>query len=118
MLMDGEIANAGRHPELLETVAKHGDGAVNFLWQHRGTIAGGAALTEFLASPEPFLNGARDIAAVAGESVVKPVVGGVFTLLNIALGVLAVVVLAAAVLAYKHPPNLESVKSLVSLFRK
>ena len=72
MLMDGELANAGRHPELLGVVAKHGGGAVNFLWQNKGTLAGGAALVVFLADPEPFLNGTRDIAAVAGESVIKP----------------------------------------------
>jgi len=118
MLMDGEMANAGRHPELLGVVAKHGDGAVNFLWQNKGTLAGGAALTAFLVDPEPFLNGTRDIASVAGETVVKPVVGGVFTLLNIALGVVGVLLLAVIGLAYKHGlPKAESVKTIVSLWK-
>ena len=34
MLMDGELAQAGRHPELLGIVAKHGDRAVLFLCQN------------------------------------------------------------------------------------
>lgn len=118
MLMEGEMANAGRHPELLGVVAKHGDGAVNFLWQNKGTLAGGAALAAFLADPEPFLSGTRDIASVAGETVVKPVVGGVFTLLNIALGVVGVLLLAIVGLAYKHGlPKAESVKTIVSLWK-
>jgi hypothetical protein len=119
MLLDGELANAGRHPELLGVVAKHGDPAVNFLWQHKEALAGGAALVAFLANPEPFLNGTRDIAAIAGDSVVKPVVGGFFSLLNVALCVIGVVLLAVIGLAYKHgPPKAESVKALLSLFKK
>ena len=118
MLMEGEMVNAGRHPELLGVVAKHGDGAVNFLWQNKGTLAGGAALAAFLADPEPFLSGTRDIASVAGETVVKPVVGGMFTLLNIALGVVGVLLLAIVGLAYKHGlPKAESVKTIVSLWK-
>ena len=118
MLMDGELANAGRHPELLGVVAKHGDGAVNFLWQNKATLAGGAALVAFLADPEPFLNGTRDIASVAGETVVKPVVGGVFTLLNIALCVVGVLLLAIVGLAYKYGlPKAESVKTIMSLWK-
>jgi hypothetical protein len=119
MLMDGELANASRHPELLGVVARHGDSAVNFLWQNKATLAGGAALAAFLNDPEPFLNGTRDIASVAGESVVKPVVGGFFTLLNVALIVAGVLVLAVIGLAYKHGlPKAESIKLLLSLFKK
>lgn len=119
MLMDGEFAGAGRHPELLGVVAKHGDSAVNFLWQNKATLAGGAALAAFLANPEPFLSGARNLASVAGESVVKPVAGGIFTLLNVALVVAGVLLLGIIGLAYKHgPPKAESVRLLCSLFRK
>jgi hypothetical protein len=119
MLMDGELAQAGRHPELLGVVAKHGDRAVNFLWHNKATLAGGAALAAFLADPEPFLNGTKDLAAVTGDAVVKPVVGGVFTLLNIALVAVGVLLLALIGLAYKHgPPKAESVHALLSLFKK
>jgi hypothetical protein len=120
MLMEGELASyAGRHPEVLGVVASHGDRAVNFLWQYKGALAGGAALTAFLANPEPYLNGTRDIASVAGESVVKPVVGGVFTLLNILLVAAGVLLLAIIGLAYKYGlPRPETVQTAVSLFKK
>jgi hypothetical protein len=119
MLMEGEFANAGRHPELLGIVARHGETAVNFLWQNKATLAGGAALATFLADPEPFLNGTRDIAAVLGENVVKPVAGGIFTLLNIALVGIGILLLAIIGLAYKHgPPKAEDIKVLFSLLKK
>jgi hypothetical protein len=115
MLMEGELANAAHHPALLEVVAKHGDTAVNFLWQNKATLAGGAALAAFLANPEPFLNGA----SVLGENVVKPVTGGIFNLLNTALIGIGVLLLAVVGLMYKHgPPKAEHVKFLFSLLKK
>ena len=120
MLMDGELANnAARHPEVLGVVANHGDRAVNFLWQNKATLAGGAALAAFLANPEPFLNGARDIASVAGDTVVKPVVAGIFTLLNIVLAIVGILIVAGAVLAHKHGlPDPGKVKTLLAMFKK
>jgi hypothetical protein len=119
MLLEGELANAAHHPALLELISKRGEAAVSFIWANKGTLAAGSALAVFLSDPEPFLNGTRDIAAIAGESVVKPVVGGVFTMVNISLVVIAVVLLAVIGLAYKHgPPKAESVKAMLSLFKK
>ena len=112
------MANASRHPELLGVVTKNGDKAVNFLWQNKGTLAGGAALAAFLADPEPFLNGTRDIAAVAGETVVKPVVGGAVTLLETAIITVGVLLLAVVGLAYKYGlPKAETVKTILSLWK-
>jgi hypothetical protein len=117
--MEGELANAAHHPALLEVVAKHGDTAVNFLWQNKATLAGGAALAAFLHDPEPFLNGTRDIANVLGENVVKPVTGGIFSLLNTALIGIGILLLAVVGLMYKHgPPKAEHVKLLFSLLKK
>jgi hypothetical protein len=119
MLMEGELANAAHHPALLNVVAKHGETAVNFLWQNKATLAGGAALAVFLHDPEPFLNGTRDIASVVGENVVKPVADGIFTLLNTALIGIGLLLLAVVILMYKHgPPKAEQVKLLLSLFKK
>lgn len=119
MLMDGELAAAGRHPEVLGVVSTHGDKAVNFLWQNKGTLAGGAALATFLANPEPFLNGTRDIASAAGESVVKPVVGGLFTLLNIFVIVAGVLLAGVAFVVHKHGlPDAGHVKMVMALFKK
>ncbi|HYH66519.1 MAG TPA: hypothetical protein VD866_17630 [Urbifossiella sp.] len=119
MMLDGELAQVGRHPELLGVVAAHGDRALNFVWQHKGTFASGAALAAFLANPEPFLNGTRDIASVAGEAVVKPVVGGVVSVVSYALYGLGAVLVALTVLLFKYgPPKLETLASLFSQFKK
>ncbi len=119
MLLEGELAQAGKHPELMEVIAKYGERGVDFLWTNKGTLAGGAALTAFLLNPEPFINGTKDIAQIAGEHVVAPVVSGFFTLLNIVLGVVAVLICTIAVLIYKFgPPRLETCTAFVGLFKK
>jgi len=119
MMMEGELANAAHHRAILEVVARHGEKAVEFMWQHKAALAGGAALTVFLANPEPFLNGARDIASVVGENVVKPVASGLFTFLYIALVVVGILLLAGIGLMYKHgPPKAEHIKLLLHLFKK
>lgn len=64
----GELARIGRTPELLTVIEKYGDKAMQFIWTHKGALAVAATLTAFLAEPEPFLNGAKDIT----QTVVKP----------------------------------------------
>jgi hypothetical protein len=117
MMMEKEIVT--RHPELLGVVGKQGDKAVNYIWENKAVLAGAAALTAFLAEPEAFIEGTRSLAEFAGEAVVKPVVGGLFTLLNVALGIVGILLLAAIGLAYKFgPPKVEHVKGLLSLVKK
>jgi hypothetical protein len=70
----GELAAIGRTPELLAVVARHGDRAMDFIWRHKGVLAGGAALAAFLANPEPFLSGTSDLVGTVAESTVKPAV--------------------------------------------
>lgn len=72
MLMEGELGKVPQRAELLEVIARYGDRAANFVWEHKGALAVGATLTAFVADPEPFLNGARDLAVIAGEHAVKP----------------------------------------------
>lgn len=72
LLENGEVAKIGRSEELLEVVAKYGDRAMKFVWENKGALATTAALTAFLGNPEAFINGARDITQIAGETVVKP----------------------------------------------
>ncbi len=64
---------ASRLPELMKVVAKNGDPAMEFIWKHKATLAGGAALTAFLANPEPFLAGTNDLTNTVAEHVVTPV---------------------------------------------
>lgn len=72
MADDGHLAKIGRTPELLEVVAKYGDRAADFIWRNKGALTVTAALTAFLANPEPFLDGATDITKVVSENAVKP----------------------------------------------
>src|SRR5438270_311241 len=44
MADDGELAALGQTPALLETVAKYGDRAMDFVWRNKGSLAVGAAL--------------------------------------------------------------------------
>lgn len=69
---DGDLARIGRTEELLEVIGRYGDKAADFVWRHKGSLAVGAVLTAFLADPEPFINGVKDLTKIVGESAVKP----------------------------------------------
>jgi len=64
MFDDGDLQKIGRTDELLETIFRYGDRAMEFIWKHRKTLAFTAALVAFLRDPEPFLNGTRDITQI------------------------------------------------------
>lgn len=68
----GELARMGRTSELLEVVGRHGDRAMDFVWKHKGALAVTAGLAAFLANPEPFLNGTRDITRIMAEAALHP----------------------------------------------
>ena len=73
MADSGDLARIGRTPELLEVVGKYGDRAADFIWRNKGALTVTAALAAFLADPEPFLNGVRDLTESVTENMVKPV---------------------------------------------
>lgn len=94
--------------------AKPGDHAADFIWRNKGVLASGAALTAFLANPEPFLNGKRDLAQVATDGVVKPVVSGLVTLLCVLIGVIG-----CGALVYKYGlPTLTQLKRVFQLLKR
>jgi hypothetical protein len=68
-MMAGDFAAGDRAPELLGVVARYGDRAMDFIWEHKVTLAGTAALAAFLSDPEPYLNGTADIAKAGMEAV-------------------------------------------------
>jgi len=51
--------------KLLDVIAKYGDNAVNYIWRNKGKLAVAAALAAFLADPQPFLDGARELSQAA-----------------------------------------------------
>ena len=71
VMMSGDLAKS---PGLVNVIARFGEPAAEFIWKNKGILAGGAALTAFLANPEPYLSGANALAETAGNSVVKPTI--------------------------------------------
>ncbi len=74
MVDSGELAKIGRGEELLGVVGKYGDRGMDFVYKHRKLLAGAAVLTAFLANPQPYIDGTLDLAKLAGETIVKPLV--------------------------------------------
>ena len=72
LLADGDLAKIGRTQELLAVVTKFGDRAMAFVWSNKGALATTAGIGAFLANPEAFITGAKDIAQVVGENAIKP----------------------------------------------
>lgn len=64
---------------LMDVVVRRGDKAMDFIWRHKGVLAGGTALAVFLANPDPFIDGATKLVTVPAQKlvvdpVVKPIV--------------------------------------------
>ena len=60
-------ASAACTPELLAVVARFGDRAMGFIWDHKGALAVSATLAAFLADPRPFLDGAKSLAGTVAR---------------------------------------------------
>ncbi|MDA7980167.1 MAG: hypothetical protein MPJ50_15480 [Pirellulales bacterium] len=79
MLAD-ELEATGHGPQVVGLLAKHGqaDELMEFLWRHKGTLVGSAAVTMLCLHPDQVLGGTTDVAkhvtSVVGESVAEPVV--------------------------------------------
>ena len=59
-------------PELVSVVTRYGDDACDFIWRNKASLAVGAALTAFIASPGEFLDGTQKLTAAVAEVAVKP----------------------------------------------
>ncbi|MGL4593738.1 MAG: hypothetical protein ACRCUY_03300 [Thermoguttaceae bacterium] len=91
MVGDGELAKIGRSDELLGVVGKYGDSAMSFIWNNKGALATATVLAAFLATPEPFINGGKDLASVLAEKVAEPIARNTnWTLLIVIFGGMAV----------------------------
>src|SRR5947208_3262448 len=66
---DHTLATLGRTGDVLAVVGRHGDRALDFVWRHKGALAVGAVLAEFLADPAPFLDGTRRLVVGAADAV-------------------------------------------------
>ena len=103
MANNGDLAKIGRTTELLEVVTKHpdptwADAVMDFIWRHKGALAVSAALAAFLADPEPFINGVKDITKIAAENTVGKVAEEAARQINWTLIILALMTLGAALI--------------------
>jgi hypothetical protein len=74
MLADeGTLAKLGRTDALMAVIEKNGNRAADFVWRNKGSLTVAAALTAFLYDPQPFIDGTRNLATVAGQPVADAV---------------------------------------------
>lgn len=73
MADDGSLAAIQRPDEVLAIVGRSGDRAADWVWRNKGALAVGSVAAAFIANPEPFLDGAVELAEVGGEVIVRPV---------------------------------------------
>ncbi|HUY34453.1 MAG TPA: hypothetical protein VMV69_17030 [Pirellulales bacterium] len=73
MADEGSLATIGRTDALLGVVGRYGNRAMDFIWKNKKALAATAALTAFLANPEPFIDGtvnlARDFVRPVAETI-------------------------------------------------
>ncbi len=101
MADEGQLTKIGKTPELLEVVATYGDRAMDFIWKNKGALAVTAALTAFLANPEPFIDGTADITKYVTEGAVRPIAEEVGRRTNWTLVIVAVIGAFALLLCTK-----------------
>ncbi len=71
----GSFRQAAHSEKLLGVIARHGDRAMDFVWRNKGALAVSSVLAAFLADPEPFLSGGRDLSQVVAKSTATPLAG-------------------------------------------
>lgn len=98
----GELGAMGRTPELLAVVQRFGDAGMEFIWKNKAALATGVVLTAFLADPQPFIEGARDLASVAGTALVQPLAEGIGQHADWTRIILLVLVVSAIYLIFRR----------------
>lgn len=122
MADDGSLAAAGKADELLEVIGKYGDKAADFIWKHKGFLAVSTVAAAFLADPQPFIEGTKDIAEIAVrpvDSAAKEVGRGVaestdWTLVIISISTLLILLVVLRMWKpwkHLHPKSAEPVAS-------
>ncbi len=98
----GDLAKIGNTSALLDVVAKFGDKSMEFIWKNKGTLAVGAGLTAFLANPQPFIEGTKDIASVVTTNAIAPMAEQVGQKTNWTLAIVALIGTSGAYLAFRR----------------
>lgn len=58
---EGVFSATRRSPELLSMVRRYGDAAMDFIWRNKGALTVAALLGKFLADPEAYISGAKQL---------------------------------------------------------
>jgi len=104
MASEGSLKATGHAEELLNVMANFGDKATQFIWKNKGALAIATVAAAFLKSPEPFIDGARDIAEIAAQpidSAAREVGRGIATGTNWTLLFLVAMILTTAMFSLK-----------------
>jgi hypothetical protein len=91
--MSGPIRASGRSAEVLGVVERFGDRACAFLWRNKGVVFGAAVLATFLADPQPYLDGVKQLVlepAAKAASGISARTNWTLVLAAAALGLIAV----------------------------
>lgn len=72
MAADRATAPLARNPQLLDVVGKYGDSAVKFIWRNKGKLAAAGVLAAFLADPQPFIDGTRQLTVDLASTAMQP----------------------------------------------
>lgn len=100
MADDGSLAAANKADGILDVIGLHGDRAADWVWRHKASLAVASVAAAFIADPEPFLNGAVEVARIGGQTIVRPVTEKVAESINwnfiVAPGIAIVAVLILA----------------------
>ena len=70
---EGALARSGRWGELVAVIERHGDRAMDFIWRNKGALAVATVLGTFLADPEAFLGGGRELIGGAAQEATQPI---------------------------------------------
>lgn len=58
---DGFLTATPRSKELLPVIRQYGDEAMDFIWQNKGSLAIASVLGTFLANPQAYISGAKEL---------------------------------------------------------
>jgi hypothetical protein len=58
---EGLLSATSRSTELLPVIRQYGDQAMEFIWKHKGALTVAAVLGSFLADPQVYISGAKDL---------------------------------------------------------
>ena len=77
LMLEKTFTRAQQMKTVMDVVAKYGDKAATWIWDHKGVLAVSATLAAFLADPEPFINGTKQLGEIIVKDAVVPVTSAV-----------------------------------------